>query len=276
MPGLLLTAWGRCVGIDAPPEVLALLRERLPFGARLVSGRRPERTWRVTGGAGGFEVAHDEGAVVTGALPDPVTAAEALLSDLELWLAEHARRHVFVHAGCVAVAGRALLLPGRTLAGKSTLTAALVRAGATYWSDEYAVLRPDGRVQPYARPLAIRPRSGEAPGPSRRVPATELGGRVGSGSAEVTLVALLQHDSGAGWAVQPSSPGQVALAMLENTVPARTRPRAVLAAVTAAASGAAGVRGTRGEAEEAAPLLLALLSPPPTKNPAGKGPRGSK
>ena len=35
--------------------------------------------------------------------------------------------------------GRAIVIPGRTFSGKSTLVAELVRAGATYYSDEYAV-----------------------------------------------------------------------------------------------------------------------------------------
>ena len=45
-------------------------------------------------------------------------------------LAEHAVDRIFLHCGVIAIDGRALLLPGRSFAGKTTLTAALVRAGA--------------------------------------------------------------------------------------------------------------------------------------------------
>jgi len=68
------------------------------------------------------------------------------------YIALWARRRVFVHAGVVAWQGRAVLIPGRTLSGKSWLVRALVRAGAEYYSDEFAVLDARGRVHPYPLP----------------------------------------------------------------------------------------------------------------------------
>jgi len=56
----------------------------------------------------------------------------------------------------VAWRGRAILLPGRSYVGKSTLVMELVRAGAVYYSDEYAVLDARGRVHPFAQPVALR------------------------------------------------------------------------------------------------------------------------
>src|SRR5207248_7654182 len=46
---------------------------------------------------------------------------ETLESDAQLSVAEFARQRLFVHAGVVGWKGRAILLPGRSLAGKSTL-----------------------------------------------------------------------------------------------------------------------------------------------------------
>src|SRR6185369_13624268 len=54
-----------------------------------------------------------------------------------------ARDGLFVHAGVVAWRGRAILIPGRSMSGKSHLTAELVRRGAMYYSDEFAVLNDD-------------------------------------------------------------------------------------------------------------------------------------
>ena len=65
-------------------------------------------------------------------------------------VANYAPDRVFVHAGVVAWRGRALVLPGTSFAGKTTLVAELVRAGAIYYSDEYAVLDEQGRVHPYS------------------------------------------------------------------------------------------------------------------------------
>ena len=81
---------------------------------------------------------------------------EALETDLQLYVAERARRRVFVHAGVVGWRGRAIVIPGRTMSGKTTLVRALVRAGATYYSDEYAVLDERGRVHPYLKPMSMR------------------------------------------------------------------------------------------------------------------------
>ena len=54
---------------------------------------------------------------------------EALERHLHLYVAEKARRKVFVHAGVVGWRGSAIVIPGRTLSGKSTLVKALVEAG---------------------------------------------------------------------------------------------------------------------------------------------------
>jgi len=63
--------------------------------------------------------------------------------------------HLLVHAAVAAVDGRAVLLPGRSGAGKTTLVASLALAGWRYLSDEVAPLDPLGMVHPYPRPLAL-------------------------------------------------------------------------------------------------------------------------
>lgn len=226
-----LRAYGRTVALEVPPAATAELLARLPPSYRPGTGE-PEQVFRA----------------------NSVDEAEELLSALELWVAEHAVRAVFVHAGCAVWRGRALVLPGRTMSGKSSLTAALVRAGAAYWSDEYAVLDATGRVRPYARPLSIRPYDG---GPARRVPVSAYGGAAGRGAAPVGLVAHLQHTGLQDLA--EVSPGTSVLHLLDNTVPARSRPGAVLTALTAAAAGAVTLSGTRGDADETAALLLERL-----------------
>ena len=51
------------------------------------------------------------------------------------------------------VCGHGIMLPGYSFAGKTTLVAEFVRAGALYYSDEYAVLDRDRFAHPYPRPL---------------------------------------------------------------------------------------------------------------------------
>ncbi len=75
-------------------------------------------------------------------------------------LAATTPHRVTIHAGAVAGPYGAVVLPGPPGAGKSTMTAALVRAGCDYLSDELAALDLDGRgVHPFPRPLALHPTS---------------------------------------------------------------------------------------------------------------------
>ena len=176
-------------------------------------------------------------------------AVIALAGALELYAAERCPDRIAIHAGVIAVHDRALLLPGRSLAGKSTLTKALMDAGADYLSDEYAMLDADGLVHPYPRPLRLRLDGVKiiAPPPDTRPePRT------------VALIAALQHDD-RGWSVTPLSKGEATLRLIENAVPAQTRSKETLDATTAAARTAQAITGTRGEAGEAARHLLELL-----------------
>ena len=73
---------------------------------------------------------------------------DMLERDLRWLLADEAQDWIFIHAGAVGWRGRAIMLPGGSGAGKSTLVAELVKAGALYYSDEFAVLDFRGRSTP--------------------------------------------------------------------------------------------------------------------------------
>src|SRR4029453_11068539 len=61
---------------------------------------------------------------------------DLLRSRLEFRVATNSLALIFVHAGVVEWRGRAIVLPGRSRSGKTTLVTALLRAGARYYSDE--------------------------------------------------------------------------------------------------------------------------------------------
>jgi hypothetical protein len=182
---------------------------------------------------------------------DPDEALDALASSLRLYVAEAARDRVFVHAGVVSWRGAAIVIPGRSCSGKSRLVAALVRGGATYYSDEYAVLDRRGLVHPYPAPLSWRD-DGRA---TRRIAADELGAAAGA-AIPVGVVACARYEPGARWQPRALSPGRGMLALLSNTIPARRKPRAVMTALRRAVSRARLWDGSRGEAGETAALLL--------------------
>ena len=165
--------------------------------------------------------------------------------------------HVFVHAGVVAHRGGALLLPGRSLTGKSTLVAALVVQGATYLSDEYAVLDAEGAVHPYAKPLSLRnPGSLE----QRDEPVERFGGVAADRAFRAAVIAITRYEPEAQWQPVRQTPSDGALALLSNAVPARDRPAETLAAVRRASAGATVLEGPRGDATETATALLSRLA----------------
>lgn len=184
----------------------------------------------------------------------------AVLEDLErrmkIYVAEMAPRCVFVHAGVVGWQGRAIVLPGRSYAGKTSLVAALVKAGATYYSDEYAVLDARGRVHAYPQPLAMRKPGGSSRQYNRH--ASHFGGVVGTKPLPVGAVLVSQYQAGAHWRPQVLSAGQNILALLENTVSARRKPAVVLPTLSRAVADAVARRVTRGEAAEVAERILQM------------------
>jgi hypothetical protein len=183
------------------------------------------------------------------------TIADVLEAELQLFVAEWAGERVFVHAGVVGWKGRALVLPGRSQSGKSTLVAALLRLGASYYSDEYAVLDRDGKVHPYARKLSLRQPAGRP----RRVDAGDLGAISPKEPLAVGTVAFASYQPSRCWRPDRLTPGKALLEMYRNTVPARSRPQLSLSALERIVPCSVNLKGARGEAAETAAALLETL-----------------
>jgi hypothetical protein len=180
-------------------------------------------------------------------------ALGVLDAELRMYVALHAPDHVFVHARVVGVDGHAIVLPGRSFAGKTTLVAALVKAGAEYWSDEYAVLDADGLVHPYPKPLSVRINDTRE---TDEQPVESLGGRAGNKALPVAVIAFTSYRPGVAWALRARTSGEGAVKLLEHSIAARSRPEQVLAAVRRAATDAVVFEGERGDAALAASALL--------------------
>ena len=242
-------AFGVRVAVAAPAEAAGRLGPALPPARRECDPADAEVAFELVTVADGTAVIRDGELFAEGVPLD--TALEVLEREVRTEVALRAPGFIFVHAGVVAHEARGLILPGTSFAGKTTLVAALVRAGATYFSDEYAVLDQQGRVHPYARLLAIREN-----GVARLHDASDLGGDVGERPVPVAAVAVTSYCEGSTWDPAPLSHGEAVLALLENTVPARTRPQESLRAATHAVDGAMLQHGERGDADRTAALLL--------------------
>jgi len=182
---------------------------------------------------------------------DPVL--EALERDLQLYVAEWAHRRVFVHAGVVGWRGRAIVIPGRTMSGKTTLVKALVEAGATYYSDEYAVLDERGRVHPYPKPLSIRENGRGRP---KEVLPETLGGTTGVKPLSVGLVVATSYREAARWRPRQLLPGRAVMALLAHTVSVRRQPERAMTVLREVVADAVVLKGVRGEAAETAEDIL--------------------
>jgi serine kinase of HPr protein (carbohydrate metabolism regulator) len=172
---------------------------------------------------------------------------------VQLTIAEYAPRRVFVHAGVVAWKGAAILIPGLSYSGKTTLVSELIRAGATYYSDEYAVIDERGRVHAYPRALGVRSPSTAI---AAKVEAKEFGGDVGTKPLRTGLVISTSFKERARWRPRELTRGKGVLEMLSNTVSARTQPELALNVLPKALEGAKILKGVRGEARDIVDSIL--------------------
>ena len=174
----------------------------------------------------------------------------ALGLELRRFAGYHTSEFTFVHAGVVAHHGRVIVIPGSSYAGKSTLVHALVRAGAEFYSDEYAIFDSAGRVVQYREPLILRGPNGSyeteivAVGPERPL--------------NVGLLVLTSYRQGASWHPQTASVAEGIVALVGHALPARDHPVRTIATLRRALLGATVIRSDRGEADETARLLLEI------------------
>jgi hypothetical protein len=249
-------AFGVPIRISAPGGLVDRIADRLPPGSVKHEPTDEDHHFQlVTSDGISYRLEHDDYSI--SASSDVDVALEVLDAKLRLELALHAPDHIFMHAGVVAYRERAILVPGMTFTGKTTLVTELVRAGAVYYSDEFAPIDSRGHVYPFPKPLSVRPGDGSWSQTDHDV--SELGGTVGNAPAPIAIVALASYAPGATWSPKQLSAGESTLALLDNTVPASARPAEAMTAVGAVAARAVVLKGERGEASEIVRPLLELV-----------------
>jgi hypothetical protein len=258
--GMSFKAYGVQIGVRVnEPSILNDLVDRLPPGSKPSSALTVDHLYSITG----FPT-NSNGSIRRFNLGywnlirfARSRSFEELLdqfeSHVQLTVAEYAPRRVFVHAGVVGWKGRAILIPGTSFTGKTTIVDQLIRAGASYYSDEYAVLDQRGRVHPYPRALGLRsPQSSQA----RKVRAEELGAEVGSKPLPIALVVATKFKEGASWRPRTLTRGKGVLELLANTVSARSQPELALSVLPKALASARILKCVRGEASEVVDSIL--------------------
>jgi hypothetical protein len=252
------TAYGICIGLQISFDLLPYLPSPLIPGAKLDAMELPLTNFgfqrvRSANGDAAFQVSGDvSGVFLSGNVE---AAARELESRIHHYVARSTEAAMFVHAGVVAWRGRAIVIPGASHSGKSTLVAELVSKGATYYSDEYAVIDLEGHVHAFPRQLRLRPDILRQQIGS--LPRLHYGGPLDS--LPLGWVLNIRYDPLGIWRPRALTPGQTLLALLENTVAVRRQSELTVQTLKAAVSSAAGWQAERADASSAAGDILRLL-----------------
>src|SRR4051794_14121302 len=233
------------------PELLSRVRGILPPGGRPCDSVPKDHDFKLLTRDGvSYRVVSPAESLAGSS--DLDVALGVLDSQLRTFIAMAAPDHVFVHAGVVAFGELAVLIPGPTFSGKTTLVAECVRAGALYYSDDLAALDCDGLVHPYPKPLSMRVNGFSQIDHDVAV----LGGTAGTHAVPVGSIIFAQYRPDAAWRPRHVSAGGPPSSPPPHTAQAHERPGAVLAAITRAVDGAVLLEGERGDAGEVVEQLL--------------------
>lgn len=200
----------------------------------------------------GFRVMLNDDMVASAiAVHDAVRAAIKSLDDI---LIHRMKAFRAVHAGAVLIEGRVVLLPGSTHAGKSSLVAEFLRHGATYYSDEYALIDECGLVHSYPRPLLLR---SEGVLQSLVLP-SELNSAFAVAPAPVGWILALEFAPDNAWDIREISQAEAAMLLLRNTPHEMAQSPEMVDFFFRVVAEAACYEGSRGDAADAVAHFLHL------------------
>lgn len=223
------------------------------------------------GRAPGLLALHRDGIVLWEG-EDPAVAAEAWLAAMLHDLAANSRGGLLFHAAALAGPRGALVLPGGSGVGKSTLTLWLATQGLGYRTDEM-VYAPEltAEALPCARPLCLTRGSREAlaavfdveacPGDLLAyhagwiVPAHLLDPAAGGDALPWGLTVFPRYAAGAALSLEPVSKAQAGMELMQCLVNARNLPEHGLPWVRRLAAAAPAYRLRYGSLAQLGPLL---------------------
>ena len=145
-------------------------------------------------------------------------------------------------------------MPADSFKGKSTLVAELVRQGAEYYSDDFAIFDENGLVYPFPRTLTMRTDDGNYQ--PYELTVESLGGVHAAGPLPVGLVLFTEYEAGQKWEPIMLTAGQGVMKMIPFALTLRRYPELSLRALNSIASRAIITSSRRGSAKEFAELIL--------------------
>jgi len=240
-------------------SIYRMLLERLPPGAAPCAGKAPERAYALrtmpatfAESGASYLLLADGRPLVRSSEADDV--ADAFEDNLKWLVAERSPRKVFLRAGVVGWRDRAIVIPGGPGTGKRTLVRALVACGASYYSDDYAVLEGN-TVIPYPSRRHNWPESGNVL--SHWL--DELAPKRALKPVPVGVVLFAPYRAGADFKPKLIPRGKALLEMFKHAVAAQRNPAQVLRALETVSRRCNALEGVRGDARAVASYLLDRL-----------------
>jgi hypothetical protein len=262
---LCFDAFGVKIGIRSGlenflPEISGRLKQILPNGFEFIKADEVEHFFNIKIGKNGDFLILKDDEIVTNC-KDKESLFNYTESQIRLTVAEFAVGKVFIHAGVIGWKGKAVIIPASSFAGKSTLVAELIKNGAVYYSDEYAVLDKDGLVYPFPKMLSLRGIIDDYQ--QLDCSAESLGGETGKLPIPVGIVLICRFDVNENQMkrIKPEilSPGQGFLEILAHTIPIRFNPKFSLEVLKNISTHAIIAKIKRGEAKAFVTPLLQYL-----------------
>jgi hypothetical protein len=255
----LVSAAGCEVGFETNSEQAFELLNRYVFPSiarqRFTPGQA-EISIAVQHDAEGFHLLLDQSPIASAARPDGLL--RELIDCLDTGLVRHLKNLHAIHAGAVLVGDQALLFPGSSHSGKSSLVAELLRRGAVCLSDEYALIDTAGRVHAYPRVLLLR--NGGAAQTPVRPEECNAGSRVASDPASVGWILSIRYASEKGWDLASVPQSDALMSLLQNTPHVLAQRPQMVEPFKRAVAGAKCFAGTRGEAAEAVDEIMRMIA----------------
>lgn len=173
-------------------------------------------------------------------------------------VAANTREKLFIHAGAVGWRGRGLILPAQSFAGKTSLVVELCRLGATYYSDEYAVIDDRGYLHPFPKDLSIRGPGGRHD--RRDAEISELGGSIPDEPLPTSLILFSSFEGGLrAWNPSQITAGEALLRLVPHMIAFPKDPEFCLRIGGILVEKSARFEALRGDVREFAPRVLELL-----------------
>lgn len=240
-------------------EILPEIEELLPPGSKRLRLKRVSTLYSLLAPVGGrpglkrFNILF-LGALKVGRSLELAEVLEILRAGMLETVAHLSREKLFVRGGVVEKDGKAIVLAGPKGSGTTTLVKAFLRAGATYHSDEYALVDRVGKMHPFGSSIEG---NGSDPGSDgQATTATPDARRKARRATPVGCILFTRFRDGARFRPKTLTPGEAMLALLSNTTPVRFRPRPTIARLRRLVGAAPALRGVRGEADEVVARVL--------------------